>query len=303
MLDRYCRNFQPGTSAGNKHRFTMNKRDEKTIISLSGIVQKPISFTSIIYDLDVAVNGIVTAFALSGLSTVTSGDLLKIEDEYSIVKTVGFATQPSGPITGIGTWSIVEVERGAVGSAATSHAAGEVARIHRGSFQILNSQVHFTEAPLGGDLGIIDPSNLPYPRASFGGRTYLRNDYATNELFDDFSDKFDGLENTFDLTATGAAVTGIGSTGGNGVLFINGIFQAPFGENKKVFPTSRFLRILFYCCSVQFTGITSVGFTDLIIDEDDINQNQLPRGGIIVSLLLLLVEDMLHSMVHQSKSM
>ena len=30
-------------------------------------------------------------------------------------------------------------------------------------------------------------------------------------------------------------------------------------------------------------GITSVGFTDLIIDEDDINQNQLPRGGIIVS--------------------
>ena len=26
-----------------------------------------------------------------------------------------------------------------------------------------------------------------------------------NELFDDFSDKFDGLENTFDLTATGAA--------------------------------------------------------------------------------------------------
>ena len=113
----------------------MNKRDEKTIISLGGIVQKPISFTSIIYDLDVAVNGIVTAFALSGLSTVTSGDLLKIEDEYSIVKTVGFATTSTGPITGIGTWSIVEVERGAVGSATTDHAAGEVARIHRGSFR------------------------------------------------------------------------------------------------------------------------------------------------------------------------
>ena len=36
--------------------------------------------------------------------------------------------------------------------------------------------------------------------------------------------------------------------------------------------------------SVQFTGITSVGYTDLIIDEGDINENQLPRGGIIVSL-------------------
>ena len=76
--------FQPGTAAGNQHRFTMNKRDEKTVIALNGIVQKPISFTSIIYDLDVAVNGVVTSFALSGLSTVTSGDLLKIEEEYSI---------------------------------------------------------------------------------------------------------------------------------------------------------------------------------------------------------------------------
>ena len=263
----------------------MNKRDEKTIIALSGIVQKPISYTNIIYDLDVAVNGIVTAFALSGLSTVTSGDLLKIEDEYSIVRTVGFATTSTGPITGIGTWSIVEVERGAVGSAATDHAAGEVARIHRGSFQILNSQIHFTEAPLGGDLGVIDPQNLPYPRASFGGRTYLRNDYRTNELFDDFSDKFDGLENTFDLTATGAAVTGIGSTGGNGVLFINGIFQAPFGENNEGVSNFKIIEDpVSTAASVQFTGITSVGFTDLIIDPDDINQNQLPRGGIIVSI-------------------
>ena len=277
--------FQPGTSAGNQHRFTMNKRDEKTIVALSGIVQKPISYTNIIYDLDVAVNGIVTAFALSGLSTVTSGDLLKIEDEYSIVRTVGFATTSTGPITGIGTWSIVEVERGAVGSAATDHAAGEVARIHRGSFQILNSQIHFTEAPLGGDLGVIDPQNLPYPRASFGGRTYLRNDYRTNELFDDFSDKFDGLENTFDLTATGAAVTGIGSTGGNGVLFINGIFQAPFGENNEGVSNFKIIEDpVSTAASVQFTGITSVGFTDLIIDPDDINQNQLPRGGIIVSI-------------------
>ncbi len=277
--------FRPGTSAGNKHRFTMNKRDEKSVIALNGIVQKPISFTQIIYDLDVAVNGIVTSFALSGLSTVTSGDLLKIEDEYSIVRTVGFATQPQGPITGIGTWSIVEVERGAVGSAKTDHAAGSVARIHRGSFQILNSQIHFTEAPLGGDLGIINPANLPYPRASFGGRTYLRDDYATNELFDDFSDQFDGLQNTFNLSATGAAVTGIGSTGGNGVLFINGIFQAPFGKNNEGVSNFKILEDpVSTAASVQFSGITSAGFTDLIIDVDDINQNQLPRGGIIVSV-------------------
>jgi len=277
--------FQPGTGSGNKHRFTMEKRDQKTILALGGIVQKPITYTQITYDLDVAVNGIVTSFALSGLSTITSGDLLKLEDEYTIVRTVGFASTSTGPITGIGTWSIAEVERGAVGTAATDHPAGTVGRIHRGAFQILNSQVHFTDAPLGGDLGITDPSNLPYPRASFGGRTYLRVDYGTNELFDDFSDQFDGLQNTFPLTATGAAVTGIGTTGGNGVLFINGIFQAPFGENNEGVSNFKIIEEpVSTAASIQFTGITSVGFTDLIIDPDDINQNQLPRGGIIISV-------------------
>ena len=277
--------FQPGSGSGNKHRFTMEKRDQKTIVALSGIVQKPITYTQITYDLDAPVNGIVTSLALSGLSTVTSGDLLKLEDEYTIVKTVGFATTSTGPITGIGTWSIAEVERGAVGTAATDHAAGTTGRIHRGAFQILNSKIHFTDAPLGGDLGISDPSNLPYPRATFGGRTYLRVDYDTNELFDDFSDQFDGLENTFSLTAIGAAVTGIGTTGGNGVLFVNGIFQAPFGENNEGISNFKIIEDpVSSAASVQFTGITSVGFTDLIIDEDDINQNQLPRGGIIISV-------------------
>lgn len=277
--------FQPGTGSGNKHRFTMEKRDQKTIIALSGIVQKPITYTQITYDLDVPVNGIVTSLALSGLSTITSGDLLKLEDEYTIVKTVGFATTSTGPITGIGTWSIAEVERGAVGTAATDHSAGVTGRIHRGAFQILNSKIHFTDAPLGGDLGLADPGNLPYPRATFGGRTYLRVDYDTNELFDDFSDQFDGLENTFSLSAIGAAVTGIGTTGGNGVLFVNGIFQAPFGENNEGVSNFKIIEDpVSAAASVQFTGITSVGFTDLIIDEDDINQNQLPRGGIIISV-------------------
>ena len=263
----------------------MDKRDSKSIISLNGLVQKPLSHTSITYELDTAVNGFVTCFALSGLSTITSGDLLRIDDEYSIVQTVGFGSTPAGPITGIGTWSLVEIERGTVGSAATVHAAGSTARIYRGAFQIVDSDVYFTNAPLGGDLGLIDPSNLPYPRASFGGRTYLRQDYSTNQIFDDNSDQFDGLENIFPLTSTGVAVTGIGSTGGNGVLFINSMFQAPFGENNEGVANFKIIeQSLGGIASVNYTGITSFGFTDLIIDEGDVNQNQLPRGGIIVSV-------------------
>ena len=274
--------FLEGSGAGNKHRFSMRKRDSKSMLSISGLVQKPLSYTSISYDLEVPVAGFVTAFVLSGISSITSGDLIKIEDEYSIVRTVGFGTTTLGPAVGIGTWTLVEVERGAVGTAATPHAAGQTARLFRGSFQILDSQVHFTQAPLGGDVGIINPNNLPYARASFGGRTFLRKDYEKNQLFDDISESFDGLETTYSLASVGSAVTGIGTTGGNGVLFINNIFQAPYSENNinsnfKIIENAGI-------SSVQFTGISSVGYTTPIIDVGDINENQLPRGGIIVSV-------------------
>ena len=274
--------FLTGSGAGNKHRFSMRKRDSKSMISISGLVQKPISYTAMSYDLEVPVAGFVTAFVLSGISSIQSGDFLKIEDEYSIVRTVGFGTTTIGPAVGIGTWTLVEVERGAIGSAATTHAAGETARLFRGSFQILDSKIHFSQAPLGGDLGIINEANLPYARASFGGRTFLRQDYSKNQVFDDLSEQFDGLETAYPLTSIGVAVTGIGSTGGNGVLFINNIFQAPFSENNvnsnfKIEETAGI-------SSVVFTGISSFGYDTPIIDVGDINENQLPRGGIIISV-------------------
>ncbi len=274
--------FLENTGTGNQHRFSMRKRDSKSMISISGLVQKPISYTAINYTLDVPVAGFVTAFVLSGISSIRSGDLLKIEDEYSIVRTVGFGTTTIGPTVGIGTWTLVEIERGAIGTAATAHAAGETARLFRGSFQILDSKVHFTQAPLGGDTGIINPNNLPFARATFGGRTFLRQDYAKNQIFDDMSERFNGLETTYPLTTIGSAVTGIGSTGGNGVLFINNIFQAPYSENntKANFKIEEAAGI----SSVVFTGISSFGYDTPIIDTGDINENQLPRGGIIVSV-------------------
>ena len=274
--------FLADTGTGNQHRFTMRKTDSKSMVSISGLVQKPISYTSISYDLDVPVAGFVTAFVLSGISSIKSGDLIKIEDEFSIVKNVGIGTSTFGPPVGIGTWSLVEVERGAVGTAATPHTAGNTARIFRGSFQIVDSTIHFTQAPLGGDTGIINPNNLPYARASFGGRTFLRQDYTKNQIFDDMSNSFDGLETAYPLTSIGVAVTGIGTTGGNGVLFVNSIFQAPYSENN---PNANF-RITEQAgiSSVVFTGISSFGYDTPIIDVGDINENQLPRGGVIISV-------------------
>ena len=53
---------------------------------------------------------------------------------------------------------------------------------------------------------------------------FLRSNYTTNMLFDDISDNFTGIGKTYSLTVGGANTSsGIGV--GNGVLFINGVFQ------------------------------------------------------------------------------
>ena len=77
----------------------------------------------------------------------------------------------------------------------------------------------------------------------------------------------------------GANTTGIQT--GSSILLLNGIFQTPttfnnLGNNYEFLETSG-------VSEVTFTGITSSNGTRIISDSD-VNQNQLPRGGVIVSL-------------------
>ncbi|MEC8551021.1 MAG: hypothetical protein VXY93_11040, partial [Pseudomonadota bacterium] len=173
-------------------------------------------------------------------------------------------------------------ERGQLGIAATSHLANATARVHRGSFNIVESKVFFADPPKGNNRSRRDETNLPFVRADYSGRTFLRSDYTTNMLFDDVSDNFTGIGKTYSLTVGGANTSsGIGL--GNGVLFINGVFQTPLtlnntGNNYE-FQSDTTSGI----STVVFTGITSTN-GDFIVSEFDINQNQVPRGGLIVSL-------------------
>jgi hypothetical protein len=86
------------------------------------------------------------------------------------------------------------------------------------------------------------------------------------------------------LTVGGANTVGLGSTGGNGILFINSVFQTPTTRNN---PNNNF-RIIenstLGISSVVFSGITSANTLDIFTSEFDVNQNQTPRGGIIISL-------------------
>ena len=192
-----------GVGGGNAHKLSMTKPLTKTIIGLDGVVQNPINFTTISHNFGVfdgtTYNNTIgiglSQFVLSGISSIQPTDFLKINEEYMLVTEVGFSSTPTGVINdstdvslGIATLPVVKVRRGQLGIAATSHTANDVARVHRGSFNIVDSTVFFANPPKGNSRSRRDETNLPFVRADFSGRTFLRQNYTTNMLFDDISD-------------------------------------------------------------------------------------------------------------------
>ena len=87
-----------GVGGGNAHKLTMRKQLTKTIIGLDGVVQQPITFTSISHTLGIfdgfTYNNNVglglTQFVLSGISSIQPTDFLKLNGEYMKVTEVGF---------------------------------------------------------------------------------------------------------------------------------------------------------------------------------------------------------------------
>ena len=121
-----------GIGGGNAHKLTMTKQLTKTIIGLDGVVQQPVTFTSITHNLGIFDgfnnNGIgigLSQFVLSGISSIQPRDFLKLNDEYMKVTEVGFSSTPTGVINdstdvslGIATLPVVKVDRGQLGIAA-----------------------------------------------------------------------------------------------------------------------------------------------------------------------------------------
>ena len=283
---------------GNAHELEFTKKLSKTVIAIDGIVQQPITFTPINHKLDFnghylsgGIPAGISTFNITGISSIQPRDLLRVDDEYMKVIEVGLSTNVSGevlgPINGLiaaglaATFPTVAVQRGSVGSAATSHSDGSTVQIYRGALNIVGNEVHFIDPPKGNNRARRNESNLPYVTAQFSGRTFLRSDYDTNMVFDDISDSFTGIGKTYTLKVGGADTTGVDA--GNGILFINGVFQTPSTENNAGNNYEIDNDSTVGVTSVIYTGITSVDGS-FIQSNFDINQNQLPRGGLIVSL-------------------
>ena len=272
---------------GNDHRIGMSKKLAKSLITIDGVIQSPITSANFIYTLDETVTPEDTFFTLAGIGTIRAGDLFRVADEYVIVDNVGFATNSDGPIGNFGTIPLIEVQRGAVGSISTSHPIGIGMTLYRGSYNIVESDVIFTEAPSGKGPQSINQSNLVEINSSFQGRVFLQKEYDLIDVYDDISNEFDGKKNTFTLTSLGSTI-GFGKSdgeieNGSGVLIINDIYQTPTTDNNEgnnyFFDYDEPTGIN----SVVFTGVTSTN-GQRVESQFDVNQNQIPRGGLIVSL-------------------
>jgi hypothetical protein len=274
------------SGSGNYHKLEMEKKNEKSLITVNGVNQYPLTYTPLAGILTGNTGNLVSIgvsfIGVSGISSIMSNDIIKVENEYMTISNVGFGTTVTGPITGIGTIPIIEVERGKLGSTESNHYDGSNFRIYKGSYNIVGNEIWFADAPDGkANNDRLLSTYLLAPKSTFNGRIYLRKDYTNNQIYDDISTNFTGIGRTFTLYKEGNTVSN--AVAGNNLVFINDVFQTPDTENNN----GNNYEIL-------NSGISSVSFTatkgllpnpnEILIYENDVNQNLVPRGGLIVSL-------------------
>ena len=76
----------------------MFKKNEKALLSIDGVVQSPIAFTPITTDLEFALLIVLQHFSVTGISSINTGDTIKIDNEFMKITNVGLGTTSVGPI-------------------------------------------------------------------------------------------------------------------------------------------------------------------------------------------------------------
>ena len=110
---------------------------------------------------------------------------------------------------------------------------------------------------------------------------YAKTSSFLQNQFDDLSSKFNGITTSFILKYKGNDIDTI--TAGNAIVLINDIFQGPQRLGNEITTIQGDYKIEQHNSNTQ----TLLGFNGTISDYDsnkDINVNDVPRGGIIVSV-------------------
>ena len=187
------------TSSGSGiHKFVFDSPNASTLITIDNIIQLPLHSRGLSIGLSTSVGiGTSIIYASSGISSISTIDTLKIENEYLKVISVG-----------VGSSNSIEVERGALGSEETQHSGILTTYVYRGNYLINEDIIYFTSPPFG-------PSGLPGIEVSsnFTGRAFSRTFSSSrpndrNIILDDISNEFTGT-NIFNLKEEGNPIVGL----------------------------------------------------------------------------------------------
>lgn len=207
------------------HSLSYTSPNASSIISIDGVVQPPIRTNLIDISLTSPVSSASTTIisVSSGINSVSTGEILNIDQEYMLIKTLSVGS------------SEITVEREFLGSSSGIHTVGAAVTVLVGSYNIIGDTVFFTQPPYGptGPVGL-------ETRSSFNGRVFSRQFDGTesvdqNLVIDDISRSFTGIAATdFTITVNGSTTTTLyndinASTLINNIplIFIDNVFQVP----------------------------------------------------------------------------
>lgn len=256
---------------GTIHTLTSTNQNAKVVIAIDNIIQSPIVSTAITTTLATNVFTTDNIIYFSGITSFFGGDLIKIGSEIMKIEGVG-----------IGSTNAIRVIRPWLGTVLAGYSTGDTVTKVNGNYNIVNNTLNFIEAPYG---NVPQTTSLPNETdwlgistsSSFQGRVFLRSGilnssnetYSKNYIFDDISDQFNAVENSFTLKSNQSNISNFYSD--NAIVLINDIFQGS-GSNKD------------YTLSEDL-GATSITFTGSPRTiTNDVGITSFPKGGIIVSV-------------------
>ena len=163
------------------HSFTFDDPNSSSLIAIDNIIQTPLYKKNLTFSLASEVGLGNTIYVSSGISSLTSLDVLKIDSEYMSVRAVG-----------IGSTNDIIVERAQYGTEIKSHSISSPVKVYRGDYNIEKGKIYFSTPPYGkiGQEGLKISSN-------FQGRYFSRrfdpgNVADKNLVIDDISLNFTG---------------------------------------------------------------------------------------------------------------
>ena len=259
----------------------LSKQNSRCILSIDNIVQSPIVATAVTTTITADVSATTDKIKISGITSITGGDMLKIGDEIMKVDSVG-----------LGATNVLLVTRPWMGTQSALHSDGTLITKVDGAYNIVDSTVNFYTAPVG-LTPLSTTTNEPDERdfvgiathSTFNARSFMRSGitgsadepYAGNYIFDDISANFTGLTTEFTLKSDGSDIAGFSTN--NALILVNQVPQGPQRYTGGVAVAGDYTLI------EGSVGITSIQFTGSISSvASDPNSSNVPLGGVIVSV-------------------